>query len=492
MHRSFPYTLEASSFPHSISMFEIIETHISWIVLTGEYVYKIKKAVHFDFLDYSSLQQRHHFCLEELRLNRRLAPKLYLDVVPILGSYDNPQWSGDGEVVEYAVKMKQFDPTTQLDRIEINAKEIVQLADQIVSFHAHIEQASGAYGTPERLYQPMLNNFNYLHKLQDVDIESVQAIEEWTQQCYKRLYEELLRRKAKGYIRECHGDMHLANMVLIEDRVTIFDGIEFNETLRWIDTFSELAFILMDLEFRGYRAYATLLRNLYVELSGDYEGLRVLRFYQTYRAMVRAKIAAIEIVQGASQNAYERLNRYLDLAYDYTQEPKPFLMITFGFSGSGKSTFVIALVEHIDAVVLRSDSERKRLLAQDLYTQEHRDAIYRHLQGLVSITLESGYNTIVDATFLSQNNREAFYTVAQSLGLSFVILACQSKIEVCKERIAKRPKDDPSDATLEVVDRQLEHYDALSKDEEEFVICVENCSLDSVERVVERLGSLVS
>ncbi|MEA2029769.1 MAG: AAA family ATPase [Campylobacterota bacterium] len=489
--QSFPYNITKESFFHPIEKLEVIETHISWIVLTGRYAYKIKKAIEFDFLDYSTLEKRNYFCLEELRLNQRLASDLYLEVVAITGSYEKPCFDGEGEIVEYGVKMKQFDPSKGLDCVELTPNNILQLANQLVSFHRSIAIASmqSEYATPAKVYQPMVNNFNYIQKLDGMDQSKLQSIEEWTKQSYQILQNRLQERKREGYVRECHGDMHLANMILIDDKVTIFDGIEFNASFRWIDTMSELAFTLMDLEFRGYQHYATLLLNEYLEQSGDYEGLSLLNFYKTYRSMVRAKIAAIEFTQSSQRDAYQKCNRYLDLAYSYTQVQKPLLMITYGFSGSGKSSFVKKLLEHVDAIVLRSDVHRKRILEQnsDLYQEDRRNVVYAYLLKLATTTIEAGYHTIVDATFLSQKQRKAFTHLANQLGVEFVILACQSEIEMCKERILERQKRnlDPSDATVEVLNHQIAHYEPLSQEEKEFAVEIYNCDLKEMNKVLK-------
>src|SRR6266516_4567782 len=265
----------------------VLETHISYVLLTGRYAYKLKKAVDFGFLDFTTLAARRHFCEEELRLNRRLAPALYLDVVPITGSVDAPIVGGDGIAIEYAVKMGEFPQDALasglLTRGELVPADIDALAAMVAAFHGAIEvAAAGAgFGAPEGILQRAQDNCSALLPLLDDPAERAHAARRGA----------FLRRVEEGFVRECHGDLHLGNIARIDGELTIFDCIEFNPALRWIDVMSEVAFTVMDLEDRGRADLSHRFLNAYLERTGDYSGLAVLRFYLVYRALVRAKIA---------------------------------------------------------------------------------------------------------------------------------------------------------------------------------------------------------
>lgn len=246
-------------YDHPVTGFTVVETHISWVMLTGDFAYKIKKPVNLGFLDFSTLEKRRFYCEEELRLNRRLAPQLYLAVVAITGTVDKPRLNGEGKVIEYAVKMRQFDQARQFDRLlargRLRAEHIDRVAALIAAFHRRAAAAAtdSLYGSPELVWQPVAENHDQiLPLLRDTDDEArLRRIQAWFEQQFTRHRPLFLRRKAEGRIRECHGDLHLANIALFDHEVVIFDCLEFNDRLRWIDVISDAAFLVMDLQSRG-------------------------------------------------------------------------------------------------------------------------------------------------------------------------------------------------------------------------------------------------
>ena len=351
----------------------MVETHISWVVLTGDYAYKIKKPVDLGFLDYSTPEKRRFYCEEELRLNGRLSPDLYLEVVAITGSADSPAIAGEGPVVDWAVKMRQFPQEALLDRrLEaglVDGPSIDRVADAVAAFHGAIPAvaADSALGTPSQVLAPALENFRHLRETAPADLAgALQGLEDWTRRTHGALEPVFRTRREAGRIRECHGDMHLGNMAEIDGRLRIFDGIEFNEALRWIDVMSEAAFAMSDLNHRHRPDLGWRFLNRYLEGTGDYAGLVVLGFYRVYRLMVRAKVTAIRLGQReAGSTEWERDRREVDAyvaqARRVTTPAAPALILTRGISGSGKSWLSAVLVEHLEAVRLRSDVERKRL-----------------------------------------------------------------------------------------------------------------------------------
>jgi hypothetical protein len=473
------------TFDEPVDDIQYIQTHISHVVLAGRYAYKIKKPLNLGFLDFSTLAQRRHCCEEELRLNRRLAPDLYLEVVQITGSLDTPRLGGDGPVLEYAVKMRRFPQSEMLSEKLPDRQTLHRLAAQVAAFHLAIPAADPAtpYGTPERVLYPMLENFAQIREigLPDLELSRLDPLQTWTRDQAQRLDDLLWQRKRQGRIRECHGDMHLGNITSYQDRLQVFDGIEFNPNLSWIDTLNDVGFLLMDLQHRGLDGEAADFLNLYLERTGDYPGLPLLHFYLTYRAMVRAKVAAIRLNQAGlsdeqRQDLLAEYLGYIELAEGLTQATQPLLMITHGLSGSGKSLFSGWLLERLPAVRLRSDVERKRLftsnagpqgLEQGIYSHQASQVTYAHLREIAAILLRAGFSVIVDATFLKQAQRGPFQQLAEQLGTPYLILDCRAPESLLRKRIGQRLEQgaDPSEADLSVLELQLQNQEALSDEE---------------------------
>ncbi|EHQ53139.1 hypothetical protein ECTPHS_10641 [Ectothiorhodospira sp. PHS-1] len=478
-----------AAYPHPVAQVQCIETHISTVLLAGEFAYKIKKPVSLGFLDFSSLEQRRHFCEEELRLNGRLAPKIYDGVVAFSGDPTHPAFNGTGPVFEYAVRMRRFDPDDTLDHLHDRGRLTPDLMDAIAArlarFHADIP-ATRDHGRPAQVLAPMLQNFEHIRGLRPVglDLAPLARLEAWTRAQHRALTPLLAQRHRDGFIRECHGDLHLGNIALVDGEPTLFDGIEFNPALRWIDIISEVAFLTMDLIDRGAKAHAHRFLNAWLASTGDYEGMPLLRFYQIYRAMVRAKVAAIRLDQPDLSDAEVRTTTaacrdYLQLAERFTRPGAVALFINHGFSGSGKTTLSQPLVEATGAIRIRSDVERKRLAGMDahergkdeyqqgLYSRDRTAQTYDRLAALSTLLLRAGYPVIVDATFLKADARARFADLARDLGVPFRVLDYQADPDCLRERITRRMTagDDASDADLEVLEMQLQHHDPLGPDE---------------------------
>ena len=294
--------------PHRV---RLIETHISWVLLAGKFAYKIKKAVNLEFLDFSTLAARRFYCEEELRINRRLAPQLYLDVVPIGGSPEQPTPGGE-PAIEYAVRMRRFAADKLLDRLLpkglVTRKHMDRLAATLAAFHGGLPPAAPEtpYGTPASIRAAAMQNFDQLRRLlaDAADRAALAAVRGLTEAEYARCTQDFAARRMQGHVRECHGDLHLGNIALIRGEPVPFDGIEFSAELRWEDVMSETAFLMMDLLLHGASALAFRFLNAYLEAGGDYAGVRTLRYYLAYRAMVRAKIGAIRLAQAGYRNRF--------------------------------------------------------------------------------------------------------------------------------------------------------------------------------------------
>jgi uncharacterized protein len=493
----------------------VFETHISWVLVTQDFAYKFKKAVHFDFLDFSTLNARDFYCREELRLNRRLAPTLYLGLTRITGSSEHPRIDAPGAPIEYAVKMRAF-PQQALwsHRIAahcIGAAEIDALATLIAQFHqtAAVAVSDSDWGAPDALKVAADENLKALTALvRDADgIARLDKINAWhavRQQALRRVFEQ---RKTECRIRECHGDLHSANILTLDDQVQVFDCIEFNESLRWIDVINDIAFACMDLEFHGRRDLAARFLNQYLQISGDYGGVAVLRYYQLHRALVRCKVALLRARQlrQDGQDAAEQqtqADRYLACASACTAPSPAAIMITHGYSGSGKSTFATCVVESIGAIQLRSDIERKRLHGMaatqkaaaapdtELYHPAATRITYQRLLDLTRGLIESGKAVIVDAAFLHSAQRVPFRALARELGVPFFIFDMQASEAAMRERIAARAQagSDASDAGLDILAHQLAQHDPLAVEEMQHAVAVDTeagLEMAAVKKIIE-------
>jgi aminoglycoside phosphotransferase family enzyme/predicted kinase len=468
-------------FPHPVEQFQVIETHISWVLLTGPFVYKIKKPMNFGFLDFTTLSSREHFCQEELKLNQRLTENLYLEVLPITGSAEAPQLGGEGEAIEYALKMRQFPQDGLLSTLqakgELTTAHIDDMARQIAEFHEKAPRvlSENELGSPESVMAPVTQNFEQILPFlsEKADLIQLQALEAWAKASYERLKPLLTQRKAGGFIRECHGDIHLGNITLIDGKVVIFDCIEFNEPFRMTDVYADIGFLAMDLEDRGLKSLSRRLISQYLEHTGDYAGLELLNFYKAYRALVRAKVSLFSLSPDADHvqraTTLRQYRNYANLAESYSAIPSNFLAITHGVSAVGKSHVAMRLVEALGAVRLRSDVERKRLFAEsnDLYAADVSAATYQRLNELAAVVLHAGFPVVVDATYLKHEQRLATAKVAEATGAPFLVLDCAAPKAVIEGRLAQRQaqNQDPSDATMEVIEAQLATRETLTPDE---------------------------
>lgn len=520
---------DPARYPHPVPSVTLVETHISYVLLTGSFAYKIKKPVDFGFLDFSTLEKRRRFCAEELRLNRRLAPQLYLAVVPIVGTAREPRIGDECgapggavgateaiEVIEYAVKMVEFPQSSLLDgrlaRGDLSAQQIDTLADVVAAFHAQVANAPpvgesselSEFGAPSLIWRMAADNFRQLpaEPGEAADAARLESLETWSRNEYARLEAWFAERRRSGFVRECHGDLHLGNIALIDGKPVIFDCIEFNPELRWIDVVSEVAFLAMDLAERGRADYAQRLLNRYLEASGDYAGLRGLPFYLVYRALVRAKVASLRAAQQAGAAA--RRQRAIRAQYLACAEraslPRPRqLLLMHGVAGSGKTWVSQALVERFGALRLRSDVERKRLcglpaLARSasavdcgLYDEDTTRTTYRQLVQSAREVLAAGFPVLVDAACLQRWQREMFYVLAAQLAVPWRIISCRADDATLRQRIVAREQSggDASEADLAVLDHQLLCNDPLSAAEQGAAIVFDS-DRDSLEELLAR------
>ena len=491
----------------------LVETHISWVLLTETLAYKLKKPVRLPFVDFTSLAARRHFCAEELRLNRRLAPSLYLEVAEVRDSADGPVFGGEGPLLEVAVKMRRFaDGALWSERLAAGAlvpHDVDRLAQRLVDFHRDgaVAPADSAFGSPalhERVTRRLIAGIDaWAHGDSAAATTAAAdwpALRAWLDEQLRVLAPLFEARRRDGRVRECHGDLHLHNLLQLEGEATAFDGIEFDPELRWIDVLDDIAFVAMDLMAHGAGDLAFRFLNAYLEACGDYAGIPALRFHLVGRALVRAQVAAIAEAQGQPRRAAVATADYLALALRLARRTDARLAITRGLPGSGKSFVSQALLEAAGAFRVRSDVERKRLfglaplqssrdcVAGGIYDGASTVRTYACLRELARVVLGAGWPVIVDAAFLRADERAGFAALAEELGVAFAIFDCQAPLALLRERVALREArgGDPSEADVAVLERLAAAAEPLGDGERAVTIAVDSAEPLSPVALAER------
>ena len=468
--------------------FELIETHISSLLLAGDGVLKLKKPLRLPFLDFSTPDLRRHFCEEEVRLNRRTAPQLYRAVLPVTGPPPAPRLGGPGPAIDWALWMHRFDNRQLYDRLAqagaLTADHVDALAAEIAAFHAALPTSPPAFGDPAVAQRWAADNLRELQALAaglpDAARAQLAALAPWNAARAQQLQPLLAQRRAAGAVVEGHGDLHLGNIVQHQGRPLLFDALEFNPELRHGDRLNDLAFAFMDLLAHGLPRLAWRLLSLTLEASGDHDALPLLRWFASYRALVRAKVALIQAgqapgVAGAPQRA-AALER-IELAQRLAFPPAPRIVLTSGLSGSGKSTVALQLAEALGAVRVRSDVERKRLHglaaterptdAAQLYNPDSTARTYARLAEVARVALAGGVSVVLDAAFLRRAERAALQRLAAEHGVDYALVLCEASPATLAARIGQRQADgrDPSDADLAVLQLQQRVREPLADGE---------------------------
>jgi len=456
---------------------ECIKTHASAVFLAGHLAFKVKQAVNYPFLDFSTLENRHAALRNELRLNRRTAPQLYREVVPITEAPGGGfRFGGDGEPVEWALVMRRFDQHFLLDRLaergELALEAIPPLASAIARLHAGADRILTEAHAVRPLAEIIAEHEQVLAENADVfPPEAAALLAERTRAAFDTLSPLLRARARGGYVRHCHGDLHLRNIVEIDGEPVLFDALEFDDGLATIDVLYDLAFLLMDLGKRGLRGHANAVLNAYLDAAdaGNLAGLAALPLFLSLRAMIRAKVELLRARQsptGLAADMREEVRAYFDLACAYVAPARPRLIAVGGLSGSGKSTVARVLAPELipfpGAVLVRSDGARKRLfgvapearLPASAYTQEVSDVVYALCRKRATLALEAGWPVIMDAVHAKPEERAAVSALASEHGAAFTGLWLDVPPEVMRTRVAQRIGD-VSDATPQVVDAQL-------------------------------------
>jgi aminoglycoside phosphotransferase family enzyme/predicted kinase len=460
------------NYPHPVRILRHVETHISHVFLTGEYAYKLKKIVKFDFLDFSTLEKRKHCCEEELRLNRRFAPELYLEVLALSRHDGRLHMNSQGEAVEYLVKMRQFDENSLFDELaargELGQCLLLQITDVIARFHNEAA-AQPEYWSYEYISEAIKQTLAGCAEFSPAVIERVQ-IELLGEKLGSVILglQDLIRRRQETHVRELHGDLHLKNMCVYRKRAQLFDGIEFNPKLSNCDVWADLAFFIMDLLFRGLEEEAALVWNHYLQETDDFEGFRLLDLYVSYRAAIRARISCLEIESAETEEARMSLEaaagEYISLALRSLEPHRRKIIAVGGLAGTGKSTLSSLLAQQLQAVHVRSDAVRKHLCGvptnkkapQAAYSEEMNKRTYRGMLERAYKVLEANRTVILDAVYHSSEWREEVEALAEEMSIPFVGLWCEVSPKVAQERVRMRIGD-ISDADESVVALQQQY-----------------------------------
>jgi len=489
---------ESRAFGAGSAQVDVVETHISYVFLVGGDAYKVKKALLLPFLDFSTLESRRRYCELEVALNRRTAPSLYLGVVPIVERGGAIALGGAGNVVEWAVHMRRFADDALLSRMlardRVAPAMIDRLAHCVAAFHGTISRTPPAdAGTAAKAIALALDNLRDLDALVESpeERERVGALRAWTLREGAARESSMQERRRRGFVRDCHGDLHLDNIAVIDGQPTPFDCIDFDPALRWGDVIGDVAFAAMDLRARGRADLARRFCDRYLEATGDYAGATLMPFYAVYRALVRAKVASIRANAaddaGAATDARREASRYLALASALAAPRVPALVVMHGFSGCGKSSLSQALVESADVVRIRTDVERKRLhglatrarseggVDRGLYDPGVTRDVYAGIAATTEALVAAGQSVVVDGTFLRRWQRDAFRSVAQRGAAAFTIVDMRASVETLRARVAARTiaGGDPSDADVRVLEHQLASAEPIADEELANVLAID-------------------
>jgi len=487
---------EPAAYPHPTGKVEHLETHISDVFLAGDYAYKLKKPLDFGFLDFTTLEKRRSACLDEVRLNARLAPQIYLGVVPVCASGQEYRITAtdckDGEqLVEYAVHMRRLPQDGMLDRLAAGGGlargQLVDIARQIARFHATAERGPEIerYGTLDSVAYPVRQNFEQTEKYIGVTIgrERHARLRAYSEDFLRDQAARFAARVAEHHIVDGHGDLHLRNMCLHDGRVVIFDCVEFNQAFRAGDVMNDIAFLTMDLDARGLPVLGNDFLNEYLEWTQDYAGLALLDFYQIYRAYVRGKVTSFLMDAAAEparrETARREAEEYFRLAERYLAPRAPGLLITCGLSGSGKTTAARQAAAALGGIVVRSDAVRKQLagvpldqdasapFGQGIYSPAMGARTYRAMLDHARAIIGAGRWAVLDATYNTRAARDAVAHLARELNVPFAIVYCLAERDELARRLRRRATEDSdiSDASAAILDEQARRFEEPMTDE---------------------------
>ncbi|MEM7592822.1 MAG: AAA family ATPase [Cyanobacteria bacterium P01_A01_bin.83] len=496
---------QPSFYPHSVQEnIELVQTHASLVFLTGDYAYKVKKSVDFGFLDYSTLAKRKHFIEAELRLNRQIAPELYLEILPIGSDAQKLILGSSNNVVEYALKMRQFPQenlfSNLLEAGKLTTNLLIELGQIVAQFHksAVTNDYISSFGTVDKISAAFTENYRQSQRYIGVVQTKEQFIETkaYTDYFFAKRKNLFIDRVKHNKIKECHGDLHLKNICFWHDKIQLFDRIEFNESFRYVDTMYDVAFTVMDLSARRQPEFANAFLNSYLEYSGDWEGLLVLPLYLSRQAYVRAKVNSFllddpQVSETDRKKAQKAATNYYQQADQYTQSRSGKLIMMSGLSGSGKSTAAKSIAKNKGAIQIRSDAVRKHLAGialdesgtDNIYTAEMTQKTYDRLLELGIMLTKAGYTLILDAKYDRLNHRQPVIAQAKSENIPLKIIHCSAPISILRDRLNQR-QNDISDATADLIDSQQKNAEAFTRAEQDYLTTVDTSQINWQEKLL--------
>ncbi|MGL5925808.1 AAA family ATPase [Chroococcidiopsis sp.] len=486
--------MQPGFYPHPVQEpIQLIQTHISYVLLTGEYAYKVKKPMNFGFLNYSTLEARKHFCQEELRLNQRGAAELYLEVLPITKNKQQYQLGGTGEPVEYVLKMRQFPQDMLLINMfsqgRIDEKLMVDLGRVVAQYHekAATNDYIRSFGEVAQVRQAFDENYEqsekYIGKAQTQN--QFDETKAYTDKFFAEKESLFKSRMAGNFIRECHGDLYMQNICLWHDKILLFDCIEFNEPFRFVDVMYDVAFAVMDFEARGRKDLGNIFLNTYLEQTGDWDGLQVYPLYLSRQAYVRAKVNSFllddpGVPASVKEESAKTAANYYRQAWEYTKPRQGKLILMSGLSGAGKSTVAKQLARQLGAIHVRSDAVRKHLAGialeqrggDEIYTAEWHQKTYQRLLDLGVLLADEGFTVILDAKYDRTALRQEAIAQAESRQIPLQIFHCTAPVEVLRQRLQQRTGD-IADATVDLLESQQATAEPFTDTEKPYVTTID-------------------
>jgi len=477
--------LEPKAYPETTKQIELVQTQMSFVFVTDDYVYKVKKPVNLGYLDYTTPDKRLYFCQREVELNRRLCPDVYLGVVAITRDSGGIRVNGKGEIIEYAVKMRRLPSEAMMDvlltRNQVSSEMVARVAQELAEFHRRAETNANisAFGNLDTITQNTDENFTQTEKYigSTISREKYQRIKNYTNSFIKKNAPLFHQRVQDGRIRDCHGDLHAAH-ICFTNGICIYDCIEFNDRFRYCDVASEVAFLAMDLDHYGRADLSRSFISAYIDRSRD-EGLKeLLRFYKCYRAYVRGKVESFKLDDPyitEKRQALDAATGYFDLASSYIRS-KPFLFITTGLVGTGKTTLAQALAGRLGLVVISSDITRKRLadipvtehrfeeFSWGIYSAEFSRMTYDRMFAEAGNILGEGDSVVIDASFIKAEERLKAKELAGENNADFMIIECTLEEESIRKRLAQRlAQGSASDGRWEIYKPQKQQFEPVAE-----------------------------
>lgn len=499
---------QSEFYPHeTVANIELVQTHISLVFLTGDYAYKLKKALNFGFLDFSTLDKREHFLQEEIRMNKAIAPELYLEVLPITLAGDKYILGGEGEAVEYVLKMREFPQENLFINLftagKLDIAQMEELGKITAQFHSQAQTNDyiRSFGTVAKIREAFDENYQQTEKYIGI-VQTQPQFDEtkaYTDKFFAQKEELFQARIEQNKIKECHGDLHLKNICLWQNKIQLFDRIEFNEPFRFVDVMYDVAFAVMDLEARNKQDFANAFLNTYLEQTGDWSGLQLLNLYLSRQAYVRAKVTSFllddaGIPETVKQEAAKTAADYYKQAWAYTQNQEGKIILMSGLSGSGKTTLAKQIARLINAIHIRSDAVRKHLAGiplnekggDEIYSDEMNHKTYDRMLELGIVLANIGFPVILDAKYDRVALRQKAIEAATANKISLKIFNCTAPTEVLRDRLNSR-SEDISDATADLLSSQQAKAEEFTQEEKPYVNIIDTSKVDWQENLLDLL-----